>query len=45
MEGTTWDFKQISSCNNGTIMIKKDSTVLFSGSLKGGHNQGSEDYV
>jgi hypothetical protein len=39
MEGT-WDIKQISSCNNGTIMIDKDMKirVVFSGSLKGGND-------
>jgi len=47
MEGQ-WDFKQISSCNNGTVMTEKESivsNVLISGSLKGGHNQGTEDHV
>ena len=45
MEGS-WDIRQISSCNNGTIMIDKDmkTRVIFSGSLKGGSNQGSEDH-
>jgi hypothetical protein len=39
MEGT-WDIIQISSCNNGTIMIDKDlkTRVVFSGSLKGGND-------
>jgi hypothetical protein len=45
MEGT-WDIKQISSCNNATIMIDKDMKVrvVLSGSLKGGRDQGSEDH-
>ncbi len=46
MEGR-WNVTQISSCNNGTIMIERDmkNRVVFSGSLKGGHNQGTEDHV
>ena len=42
----SWEIKQISSCNNATIMIDKDmkDIVIYSGSLKGGSNQGSEDH-
>jgi hypothetical protein len=45
LEGS-WDIRQISSCNNGTIMMDKGfkKTVIFSGSLRDCGNQGYEKY-